>query len=431
MTSASSWRTRFRSGVAWNALCTVALQGGTFLTNLAVANLVGADEYGRFTFLVATAQTLAAVIQFSTGIAATRYLAEHRILQPGLAAAAMTFCRRVSLTTGLMGSLLLAGFALLGADRVDGFRGMDHLLLVATPIVLCTVMMGFQMGALAGVEGFARSARAMLPLMLLQVASTAWAAHSYGLQGAIWSISANLALRTLVIAHLVRRETAHLPAVQLSAHHNFLRHAFVSFMLPGAVTGLTTLPAIWVAQNSLAQQPDGYTALGLFNAAFAIRGALMILPWIVSSVGFALLSAHASKQSGTDHLGILRFNLVLSGGAALVSGLLVSLVPGTLLVAFGTGFAAASDALRVLMLSLLAEALALPLYQAMASRGRMWVPLVTTQLPRDGLIAGVSMMLIPAWGPLGAAWAHAIGWLWALLAGTIVVTLTARSVARS
>ena len=68
---------RFSSGLAWNAVCTIALQGGTFITNLVLANLLGATEFGQFGFLVGTAQTLGSVLQLAAGLAASKFIAEH------------------------------------------------------------------------------------------------------------------------------------------------------------------------------------------------------------------------------------------------------------------------------------------------------------------------------------------------------------------
>ena len=69
---------RLGTAIVWNTVSTIAIQGGTFVSTLIVANLIGPDGFGQFGLVVSTAQALAAVLQLSTGIAATKYVSEFR-----------------------------------------------------------------------------------------------------------------------------------------------------------------------------------------------------------------------------------------------------------------------------------------------------------------------------------------------------------------
>lgn len=421
----NSLRARFGNAIAWNFLATLALQGGTFLTNLCVANLMGAASFGKFGLVISTAQTVGALLQLSTGIAANKYIAQYRVTEPQFAAAVLAFCSRISYAAGGAGmtALLFGAFFVNGTTHQLASLGLE--LAIAAPVVFCSVLVGFQTGALAGLEGFSRSARLLIPLMVLQVVSTSYAAFRYGLDGALLAMSVNFVLRTLAAARLLSTEARRKGLGEARSDNGRLRRVFVTFMLPGALTGLTTMPALWFASATLAATPGGFTSLGVFNAAYAIRGILMIFPWIVSTVGFTLLSAHLKLGQERHFRRVMWANLGLSLAAIGVGGCIVLLAGEHILSAYGTGFKAGKTVLQILMLSLLGEALALPLYQALASRGRMWSSFLLIMLPRDLAIAVLGWAFVRSSGAEGLAWVHSAAWVYALLAcgGLLAVDL--------
>jgi O-antigen/teichoic acid export membrane protein len=427
--TAPSLRRRFSSSVGWNAVCTIALQGGTFATNLLLANLLGATQYGQFGFIVSSAQTLGSVLQLSVGLAATKFIAEHRRSQPAIAAGVLAFSHRLSIWTGLLGTLGFAAFALAGASGSHAFQGLRMQLVVAAPIVFCAVLSGLQTGALAGLEGFAATARVVAPLMFLQVISAGVAAHFLGLDGALLAITAHFILRTLALEAVLRREARVAGIDRHRAQGLSVRRMVVGFIVPSAVSGFTNLPALWLATWALVGTAGAYSDVGRLNAALTIRGALMILPWMVNAVGFSLLNAHLTRPLAGDYRRILGVNLLLCAGSAALGAVCVAVFGDTILRAYGPDFVQATAVLRILVLSLMAEALMWPLYQALLSKRLVWRALLFTQLPRDAIIAVVGMRLAIDHGALGVAWAHVAGWAWALLGCAVLLVLLQRETA--
>ena len=327
----------------------------------------------------------------------------------------MTFTYRLSIATGLIGSLGLLVFALVPASGSTIFQGLHVQLAIAAPIVLFSVLNGLQMSALAGLEGFAATARTVTPLMLLQVLSTALATHLTGLNGALIAMTVNFGLRTLLIGSVLQQQARTAGIVGSQGSQMRVHRMVLGFILPSALSGFTNLPAVWLASEALIGTADGYAEVGRLNASLTLRGALMILPWVVNAVGFSLLNAHLARKHASDFQRILGVNLLLCGSAAGVGALVTAAFSGTILRAYGVSFVQAEPVLRVLMLSLIAEALMWPLYQALLSRRHVWLALLVTQLPRDLLIALFGIHLATSHGALGVAWAHAAGWGVALL----------------
>ena len=407
---------RFGAGVLWNSVGTVALQGGTFLTNLIVANLLGPETFGRYGIVIATAQMLGGVLQFSTGMAATRFLGELREKDPERASLVLGVCSRISFWLGLLGSfvLLAAAGAISGQLlRADGLTGM---LMLSAPIVLFSVLMGFQVGALLGLEGYRRASTTLVGLMLVQVASVGAAAYLFGLPGAVAGTVANLALRTLVCHRLLQSEASRQGLSSRARWTPFVRDLTFNFLLPGSLTGITALPALWLASVILARHPDGFRQLAFFNVALALRAALLIFPWILNTVGLSLLKAHA--PGGRNR--VLLASFLLTAAAAGGGAALVVLLDRQVLALYGPEYAVADTVLRVMMLSLLAEALAMPLYQALAGAQQMWRTFIFAMLPRDLLMVSLGSWLALQHGAIGLAWGHAAAWSLALLGSLLL-----------
>ena len=409
---------RLGTAIVWNTASTIAIQGGTFVSTLVVANLIGPDGFGQFGLVVGTAQALAAVLQFSTGIAATKYVSEFRERDKRRASLALTFCARVSLTAGAIGTAVLLAASSLIATEALRAPGLVVQLLLASPLVFFSVLSGFQIGALAGLDGFKSAARVLLTLTPVQIGTAALAAYFYGLSGAIVATVLNLGVRALVCHRLIGREARRQGVESLSGDRPFSREILFTFLVPGSLSGLTAMPALWIATVELSKSSGGFEQVAFFNAAFAIRAILMIFPWILSSVGLAFLSNTLGTERQNHFKTLLLSSLAITC-LAVTLGTLVTLAFGDLILRlYGAQFLAGFPVLQVLMISFVAEALTLPLLQALTSRGRMWSIFSLVLLPRDALLVVCAISLVREQGAVGLGLAHSIAFGFALLTTT-------------
>src|SRR5579863_9428136 len=145
---------RFRIGVTWNVIAAVLTQGGNFLSNIVIANMLGREAFGAFGIIQSTVLASAGIAQIATGITATKYVAEFRSRAPERAGKLLGLCSAVTLATGIAATLLvwfcapwLAAHALKDPSLTGGLR-------IASFCVLFAVMNGYQLGALAGLESY-------------------------------------------------------------------------------------------------------------------------------------------------------------------------------------------------------------------------------------------------------------------------------------
>jgi O-antigen/teichoic acid export membrane protein len=413
-TAEVSLRRRFVSGVSWNTLGTVFAQGSVFIANIVIARQLGAQLFGEFSLLQHTALTFAAIAQVATGATATRYVAEHRSSDPARAGRIIGACAAFTVLTGLAaGAVLLLLSGWLGAQVLNAPQLSAGLKIMAA-YLLFSAMSGFQTGVLAGLEGYRRIAQLGAVSGVVHIALSTAGVWLYGLPGALWALVGSIAVRWW-LHHIAIRKEAERLVIRISyVLGQAERAVLLKFSVPAALASLTAMPALWLANAFLVQQPDGYLQAAYYYVAFNFKLAVLLLPIAVNGVGASIINnqIHAEDRSRYRHA--YWWNVAATTLSALSGAALVVLLSDLLLALFGPQFVNARGPLTILMAASVLEAAAISLYQIVQTRERMWWSLAAVSVPRDGLIVAAAFLLAPAYGAFGIALAYLLGWALAL-----------------
>jgi len=193
------------------------------------------------------------------------------------------------------------------------------------------------------------------------------------------------------------------------------RSMLLRFSIPAALAGLTSMPALWLANTFLVQQPDGFKQLGFYSAAFSLKAAAMLLPIAVNSVGGSIINNQIGFKDQSRYRKAYWLNAVATTVSALLGALFIVALGDFLLGLFGPEFRGAHAPLVILMWATVPEALAIGLYQIIQTREKMWWSLIAISVPRDGLIIIAAYLLVSGRGASGIAAAYLLGWTLAFL----------------
>ena len=155
--SEEAWQTAARRamfGIGWNIFGSVVSQGGTFLSMVILARVLGKELFGQFAMVQSTVIALTNLASLGLGITATKYVSQFRNTQPDRAGRIMGMSSSVALLASSCFSLLLVVFApTLATDGtlVPGLR-------LSAIYVFFVTLNGYQVGALIGMEAFGRIA---------------------------------------------------------------------------------------------------------------------------------------------------------------------------------------------------------------------------------------------------------------------------------
>jgi O-antigen/teichoic acid export membrane protein len=103
---------------------------------------------------------------------------------------------------------------------------------------------------------------------------------------------------------------------------------------------------------------------------------------------------------------VFRTNLQWMVGTAFVVACGIWFTSPLILRLFGKDFGDSRLYLVLLLSSAVIETLTIAIYQLVQTSGRMWLSLFAIGLPRDMLLIGLSLYLVPKYAGIGLAWAY-------------------------
>ncbi len=420
-------RARFRKGVFWSVAAAVSSSGFNFILSISVARLLGRELFGQFGMVQSTIATLAGIAQLAMGYTATKFVAEFRSSDPVRAGRVIGLCSVVSLVTGSAAAVALCASAPWLATSSLKSPQLAGSLQLASVMVFFMVLTGHQMGALAGLENY----RSLAMLALVSGASTLVAASlgamMWGLSGSIVGLVIGSAIQWALFRNRLNADCER-HGIPISRQDlGSEREILLSFAVPAALAGMSSMPALWFANAFLVRQHDGYAQMALYTAAFSLRSLVFFLPSLLNRVSMSLMNNHRGLRDAQSYRRVFKVNLISSTLSVVTGGAIVALLATRLLLVFGKDFASGLPVLLVLLLAAMLEAIAGSLYQVVQAESQMWSSMFMIVIPRDVLIVALAFLWTRTNGAVGLAAAYTVGWSVASLLTALLVIRIGRS----
>ncbi|MBI4644111.1 MAG: oligosaccharide flippase family protein [Deltaproteobacteria bacterium] len=362
---------RFARGIFWSLVGTVAWKVSILAAAVIVARFLGKAGFGEYAMIQSTMVVLGIFAGFGLGLTNTKYVAELKTKDPQRLGRLTGLCNLVAVATGLALTL-----AFLLSARVNLLTGG-----LTLPL---TVVMVYLMGLMG----------AMLALLVSSLAG------------------AMLALRA------VRQECANHGIVLVYRGSWAERRTLWDFSLPALLAASLATPATWAANAILANQPNGYAELGLFNAANQFRMFLVFLPFIVGMVVVPTLSELHGDNNAAHFTRLVNLNLKATWSFSLALGFVVIGLSPWLIRLYGSQFIEGGVVLALMVVVTVLNVASQTIGQALVGAGRMWAGCIMNFGWAMVLIIFV-LILVPAHGAFGMAIAYLISYLchtgWSLL----------------
>lgn len=414
---------RFRSALVWNIVGSVASQGAAFLGNLVVARTLGREGYGEFTIISSTMLALAGVAQVATGFTVNKFVAEFAAVDPYKAGRVLGLCQLVAAAAGLIAALALLAGAQTLAVHVFRVPALTMQLQITAGFVFFAVVMGVVQGALTGLHAFRLFAVTNVVHGMLYVGLCWGGAYALGLTGAVCAMTLGGLLRW-AIGHIALRRVCNQRGVPVTIREAWREKGILyGFAIPAALSGFSSMPALWAGNAILMNQGGSLTEMAYFGAAMTLKTLILFMPTVIDAVSSALINREwgAGDRQGYRHVFML--NLATTAVVAGAATLGTVLFARPLMALFGSQFVTGVDILRILSLAACVQAVMGPFYQLIQSRGRMWFSLFGMALPRDLVMVALAVALTPRQGALGLALAQLCAWT---LAFAVVFAATYR-----
>jgi O-antigen/teichoic acid export membrane protein len=339
-----SARGRLALNTLWAMAGSAVSQGSALLAALVLGRTLGVTQFGQFALIQATVVVLGSLGEAGLTLTTTKYVSQWRVRDPQRAGSFIGWSLAVTAFLAMVMVLVMSAVATPVARSAGVILSGEFR--AGAGLLVFDMLNRVQLGALAGLEAFATSARIQVVRGVLLLPCVYLGARHGGLLGAIAAMSL-ASLAVFAAGHLLLHRRCAADSIHLGFRqwqqpgHVFKTSAFLW------TGGLLVSGSTWLVTVLLSRQPSGLTELGLFHAADKWKTAMLFLPQVLFQVVLPMLShSHAVK----DHRSCERIITAALVAAAVITGsaaVVVYLLAGPWMSTYGPGFAQGANVLTL------------------------------------------------------------------------------------
>lgn len=415
----SSLASRLVRGTFWSLVGSILSRLLGLLASIIVARIIGKVGMGELGIVQSTVGMFSVFAGLGLGLAATKHVAEHKVVNPRLVGETIGLLSLVSWTSGSVMTLLVFLLTPWLAQHTIAAPQLAPELRVGTLLLFLGVINGVQTGVLSGFEAFKTIARINLICGLANFPILVGGAYFFGMPGTVWGLVINQALNCGLNYLAVRREALAVGAVVTYRHAHKHWSLLWQFGLPGMLSGLIYGPVNWGTSTMLVNQPNGYAEMGILNVTNNWFQAAVYLP---NMLGQVLLPVLAGYTAAKNRAGLNRA-LIL---ATCANGLLVlpvitlgCFLSRPIMGLYGPGFAEGWLVLVLVLMTAAVVVIQAPVTDRLVATSQMWAYLLAHIVWALACV-GLCWLLVPAQGSAGLVGARLIAYI---LNGISVVLL--------
>lgn len=411
LSATGSLRGRFARGALWSLIGTVLSQGLGLAASVIGARFLGKAGYGELGIVNSTVGMFGMFAGFGLGLTTTKYVAELRATDPERAGRIIGLSSIVAVVSGGLISLGLLVWAPFLATHSLNEPQLAVELRIASLLLFLNALNGVQTGTLAGLEAFKAIAQANLVRGLLSFPVLIGGVLLWGLPGAVWGLVAAAAIGWLINHVFLSKKCR---SAGICAQYSGIwgeRRILWSFSLPAILANAAAGPVMWYVAAMLVNQPNGYSEMGVFNAAAQWRTAVLFLPTLIGQVVLPILSSLQGQPDRGSVPRVLRGAVLLNAAIVAPVALPMILMSGPIMALYGPGFASRGMVLRLTALTAAVLAIEAPVGDTIASTGRMWLGALMNLAWAAVLLISAWSLLRRRWGADGIAGAYLIAYL--------------------
>jgi O-antigen/teichoic acid export membrane protein len=400
-------RSRIARSIAWSVIGAGFTQGGSFLSSVVMARVLGKESFGQFALIQSTVTAFTCLAGLGLGLTATKYITEYRASRPETIGEVLGLCSMLVVLTSLCLSIVLAICAPMLALRGD-YAGITAGLRLSTICVFFLTLTGYQIGILAGFENFRSIAWIGTICGLANPLLSWWGAAGFGMPGAVLAQCAWAVLLWFLYEIAVRIECRDRNVAVQYRGAWAQRSILTRVSIPAAACGMVSCLGIW-GSNAILVRTCGYGELALFTAAGNMRSLVLFLPSLIIRVASPRLNYLFAAGDLPNYSRAFWTNAGVNSGLALFGASLAFFAGQRFLRLFGKEFAGSDLLLALILGSVVLEVIATNLYLALFAGSRFWRNLAIICL-WTVLLLTASAFAASRYGATGLASANVAAW---------------------
>jgi O-antigen/teichoic acid export membrane protein len=411
----SSTKQRIISGTFWSFVATLFLRGSNLVAYILIARIIGKESFGEFGILQNTINMLSIFAGFGLGLTNIKFIAQYKKINKDKVAKIIAISNIFALAFGLLATAALYFSSDWLSNSILNSKSLSYYLKILAPSIIFIGMQGVQNGVFSGFERFKYLALTSLINSILSFPVLYLSTYFFHLDGLVWGMLINSIVQwgigkifVIKVMHSEKVKTIYNDLI------SELRIIWI-FSLPAVINSLLVTPVSWISNSLLVNQPNGYSEMGIYNAANQWFNLLLILPSIIGNISVILLSEKSNENdNGKMYVKKMIFITSIIGGSLIGFTILFS---NYIMSFYGTDFSNNGLVLTLLLITAFFYINQIPIGNFIAAQNKMWIGVTINLL--WAVIFLVSTYFLIYQGALGLAMAKLISYSILFLIGVI------------
>lgn len=367
-------------GYFWSFLGSSLTQLLSLITSIIIARLLGKELFGQLGAIISTISMLGTFAGFGQSITITKYLAEYRSKDKKTAGKILA----LSIFTGYGSTFLITLLALLISSFIAktflSSSELDKAIRIGCILLFCNSVIGIQAGILIGLEKFKTLAIINIVSGVLSFIFECLGSFFLNIHGALFGLGISSLITWILSIILTIKECKNNNLyLDIRCFHSEKKILW-TFSFPALLSNLLVVPINWIGNVLLLNSANGFSELGIFNAANQWRTAIVFLPGVISQTILPILSNMFGEDNVTGFKKILATNFVLVFCSALLVSLPLAIFSKVIMGLYGESFKSSYLVLVMICLTAILVSTSSVIGTAISSMGKMWMGFVINSL---------------------------------------------------
>jgi O-antigen/teichoic acid export membrane protein len=396
-------------GAFWGGIASVMTRIIALLGSFALARILGQNGFGEYGVINSTSAMVGGMAGMGIGATVIKHVAELRDKDPARAGRILALSTLVTTASAVLYGGAFVFFAPWLAEKTLAAPHLAPMLQISSVTLALGLVNGVQGASLTGCESFRVLSYVNIIQSLALSTFVLIGAWLWGITGAVVMVAVSMALTVSVTRWFVSKEWRRFGIILKWNEAWKEWRVLLDYSLPSFLSGLSLGPVMWGCSALLANQPDGYAQLGIYNAANQWQVAIQFLPSLIGSALLPIMSERHGSGDAEGCVRVMKKMMVVVAGIVVPVSLVISLVSPWIMRGYGESFVSGFGTLCLSVVAAALVAIMAPVGQYIGAIGRMWVGFWMNT--GWGLCMLVASWLMVKWGAEGLAGARLIAYL--------------------
>jgi O-antigen/teichoic acid export membrane protein len=408
-------------GAFWSLSGAFLSKGISVFSFLFVARMLGPKGYGEFGVIQTSIGMFLMFGGLGLGTTLTKYIAEFRDTDKDKTGNIIVFAILISSITSFFICILIFLFSDWFATNLISAPHLSSSLRIGAIYLFIHSLVGLQNGILTGFESFKDIAIQSTIISILTFPLVVGGVFFFGFIGLMWGLVGSSFISFLTNYFLINKLFLNFSIPIKFRNWKHELNVFKQFAFPSFLAGIMVGPVNWICNTILINYPNGYSEIGIYNAANQWMIFILFIPGALASIVLPSLTRFNKEINQSSFSKFLKYNIILN---ILISAVLASIIyffSNLIMVSYGSPFADGAKVLKVMAMTGVFIAYNNVIGQAIASKGKMWIGFWLNFMWALFLIVITYVLSLSGQGAFGYAKANLFAYLLLSLTTTLIL----------